>query len=498
MEVQIGGGITKFGLRNFKAFHFLEELELRPLTVLVGANSAGKSSLLQSLLLLKQTLQASQFTGRLKYEGDWVHLGRFENVVSNFDVRRTIGYRFTLQYEITTDAREKWEDAMQWLPSLFPQVHPPSAGSTEPLIVHSEIQIDFATHPKHGGTYLKEFGLSTRIPSMMTEDQAVRITVLEDGKRVSAQNMRHYAGFNGKSFKQAEAVLDKFWPQSITFHKPASMHDVLGFPGSESLPFPLWLPMSMLTTQLTSKLEYLGPLRAAPLPFYPVEETTHLGISGEKTVPYLLSHQRDKVKYHTSLTGGVEEGTLLEATNHWLRRMNVTEKLTIDPVASIAYVAAIQSSRIPQHTVDLSQVGFGVSQILPVLVSGLKGPDRALLLLEQPEIHLHPRLQGELAEFLLCVAQAGRTVVVETHSDHLINRLRRCIAEDQSGKLADMVSILFVHPGTQDNPSSYVEELEIDNMGNIVNWPPDFLSEAANESLAILRAGQQKAVAARP
>ncbi len=121
-----------------------------------------------------------------------------------------------------------------------------------------------------------------------------------------------------------------------------------------------------------------------------------------------------------------------------------------------------------------------------------------MLLLEQPEIHLHPRLQAMLAEFLLCTAQVGKTVIVETHSDHLINRLRRCIAEDETGTLADMVSILFVHPGTEDNPSSYVEALEIDETGNIVNWPPDFLSEAANESLAILRASQQKTTAAKP
>jgi predicted ATPase len=248
-----------------------------------------------------------------------------------------------------------------------------------------------------------------------------------------------------------------------------------------------------LEETLVERLAYLGPVCSDPRPFYPVEETSDIGLRGEATVPCLLRHQNDFVQYALSPTQSIRQASLLGAINDWLLRMGITTQPTIEPVESIAYVAAIQSPSASAKSVNLAQVGFGISQLLPVLVMGLKNPADGWLLLEQPEIHLHPRLQGELAEFLLCAARAGKTIIVETHSDHLINRLRRCVAEDETGTLSELVSILFVHPGTSDNPSSYVEPLEIDGSGSIVNWPPDFLSDSANEALAIMRAAPRKA-----
>jgi predicted ATPase len=88
--------------------------------------------------------------------------------------------------------------------------------------------------------------------------------------------------------------------------------------------------------------------------------------------------------------------------------------------------------------------------------------------------------------------------MVETHSDHLVNRIRRRIAEDETGTLASMVQILFVHAGTEDNPSSYVEPLQVDESGTIINCPPDFFSEAPDEAFAILQAQRRKAKKAAP
>lgn len=257
-------------------------------------------------------------------------------------------------------------------------------------------------------------------------------------------------------------------------------------------------PLKTLRTNLEDRLEYLGPLRADPRPFYPVEDEPDIGLRGEGVIPYLLQHQHDVVNYIPGPSEEIQRADLLNAVNAWLTRMNVTTRLTIDPLESIAYTAAVQSQATPGKSVNLAQVGFGISQILPVLVTGLKNPSDAWLLLEQPEIHLHPRLQGELGDFLLCAAKAGKTIMVETHSDHLVNRIRRRIAEDETGNLASMVQILFVHAGTDDNPSSYVEPLQVDESGTIINCPPDFFSEAPDEAFAILQAQRRKAKKAAP
>ncbi len=88
--MQSSDRVTEFGLTNFKSFHYLEHIKSVPLTVLVGANSAGKSSLLQSLLLLKQTNGGDRFNGVLKFDGEWTHLGSYANVISDFDPHRKL------------------------------------------------------------------------------------------------------------------------------------------------------------------------------------------------------------------------------------------------------------------------------------------------------------------------------------------------------------------------------------------------------------------------
>ena len=112
-------------------------------------------------------------------------------------------------------------------------------------------------------------------------------------------------------------------------------------------------------------------------------------------------------------------------------------------------------------------------------------------MLEQPEIHLHPKLQANLADFLLTLAEQGKRIVVETHSDHFINRIRRRIAEDDTDDLAGKVNILFVHPAG-DGQGAAIEPLEVDRYGVVKNWPPNFLPEAADEAEAIFLAGLEK------
>ena len=110
---------------------------------------------------------------------------------------------------------------------------------------------------------------------------------------------------------------------------------------------------------------------------------------------------------------------------------------------------------------------------------------------EQPEIHLHPKLQANLADFFLRMALLGKRIIVETHSDHFINRLRRRIAEDKTDELKDKVNILFVHP-PHDGQGATIESLKVDRYGVIENWPSDFLPESADEAEAIVLAGLEK------
>ncbi|MEO7328227.1 MAG: AAA family ATPase [Minicystis sp.] len=464
------GRVTRFGLRNFKAFHYLEDIELKPLTVLVGANSSGKSSIFQALLLLKQSSEAGRSSGLLKFDGEWTKLGSFANVVSDFDISRDIEFRF----ETTTDVPK-----MPWSGT---------GPSVQWVGLKSDIRFVFGANQDPTQVVLRRSSIRSHPLGSVENSNPVAIEYRSGGPL--HENI-YLSSFDppAKIDKVSGVNVDKFWLESLDLVMQVGDKE-LKLP-SVPIPVEVFGPTAALRHLIEQQLEYLGPIRADPRAFYPIEEDLRIGSRGEGTIPYLLKQQHDLVSYAPSPVDALRGAPLLEAVNDWLRRMKVTSHLTIDPIEPIAYTAAIQTSAT-KKSVNLSQVGFGISQLLPVLVMGLKGPPDAWLLFEQPESQLHPRLQAEIGDFFLATARAGKTVMVETHSDHLVNRLRRRIAEDETGELARMVQILFVHAGTPDDPSSYVEPLAVDESGMIVNCPPDFFSETADEAFAILNARRKR------
>jgi predicted ATPase len=178
-----------------------------------------------------------------------------------------------------------------------------------------------------------------------------------------------------------------------------------------------------------------------------------------------------------------------EALNEALRWLGM-QTLKVEEGFGVVRVDFVTLSN-PKTWVTMADVGFGVSQVLPVLVLGLLSETDSILIFEQPEIHLHPRAQARLGELLVCLAKTGRRVLIETHSDHLINRLRRVVAEDLSDQLSDLVSIVFVTPPAN-GEGAYLSPLRVNEEGLIENWPEDFLAETASDARAIVKAGIRK------
>ena len=129
--------------------------------------------------------------------------------------------------------------------------------------------------------------------------------------------------------------------------------------------------------------------------------------------------------------------------------------------------------------VDISDVGFGVSQILPILIEGLRMGDGQTLLLEQPEIHLHPKLQMQLTDFFIAMSLNDKNTIIETHSEHIINRLVRRSLEDDD--IREKINIYFI------NSEGLFEKIIIDKGKGITNWPVDFFDQAVDEQREILK-----------
>lgn len=150
-----------------------------------------------------------------------------------------------------------------------------------------------------------------------------------------------------------------------------------------------------------------------------------------------------------------------------------------------------ESSEFPiDFPVDSIHVGVGVSQVLPIIVQCLVAGPGALVVLEQPELHLHPAAQQRLADFLLACTAWGQNIIVESHSEYLVLRLRRRIAEDLSDALRSQVSILFAERDS--TGATRYRDVELTPTGGVVEWPAGFFDQGPDEAHQLLIAAAER------
>jgi hypothetical protein len=214
---------------------------------------------------------------------------------------------------------------------------------------------------------------------------------------------------------------------------------------------------------------YLGPLRRKPERDYVWNKSTpgNVGSDGHRAVDVLLA---------SALTKGDMQNQIIHGVSQWLARMKVADKLEVRQLGrSTRYEVVVYRNGVASN---LRDVGIGVSQVLPVLVVAHFAPPGSTLLLEEPEIHLHPLAQSVLAELFVEVSQRrGVQFIVETHSEHLFRRMQTLIAKQ--GTTLDETAMYFVEKG---DAGSQLRCLELDAYGRVLNWPDGFFGDALGET----------------
>lgn len=398
-------------LRGYKAWKDID-LELRPLTLVLGANSSGKSTLLEPLLAMKQTFESPDPDEHFKAAGELVDAGRFEEIVHRGATAFSIGFD-----------RAGGGDTIETYDATY--------------VADSE-----------GTPVVQALSCRTAV-----DDSGVSSEVVRDGDRYKVMGARQATPGAAREFAPSPG---RSLPPGGTWASEAGAEVVEE--GDD--------PYVADLVSDFKRLRYLGPVRREPeRRGYRPKTTARIGPRGEGAVELLLA-SRDAAD------------DLLARVSQWLNKLGVADEIRAGELG-----ARYRDVRVVQQGVEasLADVGFGVGQVLPIIVH-LCAPELAgTLLVEEPESHLHPGVQGLLADLFIEATQGGsRQIIVETHSEHLLRRMQRRVAE---GRIrAEDVAIYFCE---RDASGSRLTTLELDEQGWIRNWPRDFFGDEMADLVAM-------------
>ena len=237
---------------------------------------------------------------------------------------------------------------------------------------------------------------------------------------------------------------------------------------------------ALATETMLGSLSYLGPLRKHPQRTYQWSGDTPEGVGqmGENAIAAILAAQNEGRMLNRGPR--MSKQSFAEFVANWLKDLGVIHSFVVKPVAEgrKEYEVLVKThAKAPE--VKITDVGFGVSQVLPVLVQAFYCPPNSTVWMEQPEIHLHPQVQAELADVFISAIRSRENgnarnvqLIVESHSEHFLNRLQRRIAE---GKITPKdVAIYFCKRA---GSATELEPLEVNLYGDIENWPENFFGD---------------------
>jgi predicted ATPase len=493
-------------LENFKGFKKLDNLKIKPITILCGTNSCGKTSILQSILLLKQTLESKNPNQTLLLNGRFVKLGYFKDLIYKKDTSNQVIFDvcFKIPKDIHKTRDKRRQSSIIFLRELFGLTISKDVSYFIDYKVTLKSVKDITEKETEYLKSLKVVDVCIKIISKqekkMSEDSEqkvvseIRISNSKDDiYTVKWSNLSNRLRYNEKEENSGEADFEiKFanlFPRFIKLENKTK-EETLNPSRIDYILFRL----NDLFQIIFHTYTYLGPLRGEPEREYIYrDEIVEIGNKGENAAYLYLSEKDLLIKNHYFYKSNsdnfeeVQEINLQHAVNKWFELMKIKDfEATI--LNKIIYLNLAASS-YDSTEVGIADVGFGVSQIFPIVLEGLRMDKGSTLLLEQPEIHLHPNLQMQLSDYFISLALSGKNIIAETHSDHIINRLVRRIVEDETLNLKDLIGIYFIKPSEN---GSIFEEINIDDSKGITNWPVDFFDQTANEQMRIMQAGIRK------
>ena len=441
-------------------------IDMAPISLFFGANSSGKSSLGQFLMMLKQTVESPDRKA-VFYPGtknSAVQLGSYQDMVFHHDPKNKITFSYW------------WS-----LPEIL-KVKDPLSGKNFPfdnLSFDAEVSLKDKDKDKDKQILVLDH-LKYELMEGNKPNLSIRMERKSDAKSEYKVDTTNYMlkRKQGRVWNPGAPVRFYGFPDEVVaYHQNADFVQAL----------------NLQHEKLFRSLYYLGPLRTKTERLYSWTgiEPESVGYAGENTVVAILAARSRKI----SLGNNRRAKPFEEIIAIKLKEMGLIEEFKVNPISEQRqeYEAKVRTKG-SKDWVDLPDVGFGISQVLPVLVQCFYAPVGSIILMEQPEIHLHPSAQSALADVMIDVINSKEKgvnrniqLIIETHSEHFLRRLQRRIAEDAVSQ--DKVAVYFANIAK--TPAT-LEPLQIDTFGSIKNWPENFFGDEMGDITEQSKAAMKK------
>lgn len=576
-------------LENFKSYANKQYIQFSDLSVLLGANSSGKSTALQALLMLKQTMECNSPDEELLLSGKYVALGDYDDVISD-SVTGSFSLAVTLKqteksenmldednFKICWNFKRGVDSAsaiLNYIDVYFENMHLSLKRVSKGLFdlyinderivfsvnIHNLLLSNYVVHydtklnskaselinvlsqtlisqktttvamdEPVGINAIREFyirlldrlqekeidkisltedtyNLALRVEKLIDEFVNLELPMYGSANRIIPKDLRirilelSFANLN--SLEQLVNILTVY--ESYISNYKCSIPATSQLQGSYHLKGnPFWLLdrddekrnnltqlkyaldfYNIFYKDIISKIFFVGPIRETPKGLYNIGFETvpkYVGPTGSYFASVLL-HENKKEKIYI-LPSGKEKCTLSDALAEWMIHLNVASAVDVDRKNSFGFSVSIEN--MDHIKSDIMNVGIGTSQVLPVLISVLLSEPHEILIFEQPELHLHPYSQSRLADMFVEFCKQGRKIILETHSEYFLLRLRYHIVKNNYSK--ESAAINFFH----NTGRTKVWTTNISGLGNI-EYPEDFRDETQELLDSILEAALER------
>ena len=605
--------IKSINLKNFKTFKEIDELKFAPLTIILGSNSSGKSTILQEILILKQTLDSPTTDETILLNGANVSLGEFNDVINESaksENKIELGIEFGEKTESTEDGFVSAPEALNVkitacitepqkekkkgnLPDLLSvkiaggtgednfelsfvqgknvlseleetydidkvqlfgskelytmQPNNNTHGESKAVLLNKFLpeKVFFEHHKKlidEQNNFINEFSellkksfgfgkinssfiiLKLRFDKIkhslefLAENIGKYDVVPDNGESGKIDNAIHlieciledhsllityrnnfkqiFERINKDDFALLSEMLESYF-QKISEAK--NQKKTLISRGLSELDLEENVELYQLCAFIKDcfkSIYYLGPIREEPKSFYnrsTSNDPLYVGQKGENTASVLAYYSDKEISCvcppesgseWNPLTADISKCSLNEAVLSWVRYIGIAQEVKAQEMGKMGL--ALKANISGNNIADLPNVGVGVSQVLPLIVMGLVSPENAVLIFEQPELHLHPYVQSRLADFFMALNRLGKQVIVETHSEHLILRARYYVAKgDLDHKKG---AAIYFTQRKYKGEFSEITRVKLDRYGAIDEWPDGFEDETDKLLTQILKA----------